>query len=200
MSVRCYKISVVDNNWLVRCLVGWLVGWLVGNAVFSETALRIFLIFCMKLGDYKGRKVTEPDFWKKFLIWRYSRKGLQISPKSDTLIFFSKTALTIFLVFGLKLVLNMTFNLNETYFSQNLQFRDIWPQNCKKNAEIEVFGHFLDFASLVFLDFAHNDRWAWRLVAFLRFDGPANVILFFPKEHVHTLNSKKLKIWHVFYC
>ena len=94
------------------------IGWLVGNAVFSETALRIFLIFCMKLGDYKGRKVTEPDFWKKFLIWRYSRKGLQISPKSDTLIFFSKTALTIFLVFGLKLVLNMAFNLNETNFSE----------------------------------------------------------------------------------
>ena len=64
-----------------------MVGWLVGNAVFSETALRIFLIFCMKLSDYKCRKVIEPDFWKKFLIWRYSRKGLQISPKSDTDIF-----------------------------------------------------------------------------------------------------------------
>ena len=96
---------------------GWLVGWLVCNAVFSETALRIFLIFCMKLGDYKGRKVTEPNFWKN-LIWRYSQKGLQISPKSDTLIFFSKTAVTVFLVFGLKLVLNMTFNSNETYFSE----------------------------------------------------------------------------------
>ena len=35
---------------------------LVGNAVFSETALRIFLIFCMKLGEYKCRKVTTPDF------------------------------------------------------------------------------------------------------------------------------------------
>ena len=64
-----------------------MVGWLVGNAVFLKTALMIFLIFYMKLGDYKGRKVTEPDFWKKFLIWRYSRKGLQISPKSDTDIF-----------------------------------------------------------------------------------------------------------------
>ena len=41
----------------------------------------------MKLGDYKGRKVTEPDFWEIFLIWRYSSKGLQISPKSDTDIF-----------------------------------------------------------------------------------------------------------------
>ena len=46
-------------------IIGWLVGWLVGNTVFSEMALRIFLIFCMKLGDYKGRKVTKPNFWKK---------------------------------------------------------------------------------------------------------------------------------------
>ena len=52
--MRSYKIGIVGNN--------WLVGWLVGNAVFSETALRIFQIFCMKLGDYNGRKVTEPDF------------------------------------------------------------------------------------------------------------------------------------------
>ena len=43
-------------------IIGWLVAWLVGNAVFSETAIRIFLIFCMKLGNYKGRRVTEPDF------------------------------------------------------------------------------------------------------------------------------------------
>ena len=48
-SARSYKIGVVGN-------------WLVGDAVFSETAQRIFLIFCMNLGDYKGRKVTEPDF------------------------------------------------------------------------------------------------------------------------------------------
>ena len=33
----------------------------------SETAHFFFLIFCMKLGHYKGTKVTEPDFWKK--IW-----------------------------------------------------------------------------------------------------------------------------------
>ena len=111
-----------------------IIGWLVGNAVFSETALKIFLIFCMKLGDYKGRKVTEPDFWKKFLIWRYSRKGLQISPKSDTLIFFSKTALTIFLVFGLKLVLNMTFNLNETYFSEKFAIWRYLTSKLSKNS------------------------------------------------------------------
>ena len=120
----------------VLLVIGWLVGWLVGNAVFSETALRIFLIFCMKLGDYKGRKVTEPDFWKKFLIWRYSRKGLQISPKSDTFIFFSKTALTIFLVFGLKLVLNMTFSLNETCFSEKFV---IWRYLTSKSSKKKFF-------------------------------------------------------------
>ena len=49
-SVMSYRIGVVGNNWLVV------------YAVFSETALRNFLIFCMKLGDCKGRKVTEPDF------------------------------------------------------------------------------------------------------------------------------------------
>ena len=124
---RSYKIGVVDNN--------WLVGWLVGNALFSEMALRIFLIFYMKLGDYKGRKVTEPNFWKN-LIWRYSQKGLQISPKSDTLIFFSKTALTIFLVFGLKLVLNMTFNLNETYFSEKFA---IWRYLTSKSSKLGCF-------------------------------------------------------------
>ena len=50
-------------------------------------AERIFLILCSKLEEYKGRKVTEPDFFKKFLIWRHLQKPLQISPKSDTLIF-----------------------------------------------------------------------------------------------------------------
>ena len=139
-AARSYKSALL--------IIDWLFGWEVGNAVFSEKALRIFLIFCMKLGDYKGRKVTEPNFWKN-LIWRYSQKGLQISPKSDTLIFFSKTALTIFLAFGLKLVLNMTFNLNDTY--------------CAKLRFLAIFSTLL--ASLVFLDFAHNDRYAWCLAS-----------------------------------
>ena len=41
-----------------------IIGWLVDNAVLSETALMIFLVFCTKLGDYKVRKVIEPDFSK----------------------------------------------------------------------------------------------------------------------------------------
>ena len=121
-SARSYKIGVVGNNWLVS------------NAVFSETGLKIFLIFCIKLGDYKGRKVTKPDFWKKFLIWRYSRKRLRISPKLDTLICgwlvgnsdFSETALRIFLIFCMKLV---------DYKSRKFTEPDIW----KKNIDLEIF-------------------------------------------------------------
>ena len=52
--MRSYKVGVVGNR-------------LVGNAVFSETAPRNFLVFSMKLGDYKGRKKTEPGFLKKIL-------------------------------------------------------------------------------------------------------------------------------------
>ena len=87
-SARSYRIGVVGNN--------WLLGWLVGNAVFSEMARRIFLIFCLKLGDYKGRKVTELDFWKKFLIWRYSRKRLA---PNQTLWYFSQKRLPRFFWF-----------------------------------------------------------------------------------------------------
>ena len=45
-------------------------------------------------------------------------------------------------------------------FQKKLQFRDIWPQNREKIVQIEVLGHFLEFALLVFPDFAHSDRWA----------------------------------------
>ena len=47
---------------LVIPIIVWFAGWLAGNAVFSEIVLKIFLNFCMALGDYDGRKVTEPDF------------------------------------------------------------------------------------------------------------------------------------------
>ena len=36
-------------------------------------------------------------------------------------------------------------------FQKNLQFQDIWPRTCQKIAQIEVFGHFFNFASLVSL-------------------------------------------------
>ena len=116
--------KMFPNEPKIRHFDIWLVGWLVRNAVFSKTALKIFLIF--KLGDCKDRKLTERDFWKKLLIWRYSLNPLEI---------------------------------------------------CSKIAQVEVVGHFLDFASLVFHDFTHYDRWAWCLVIFLQFASPVNVFL-----------------------
>ena len=72
----------------------------------------------------------------------------------------------------------MTFNLNETYFSEKFAiWRYLTSKSSKKIAQIEVFGHFLDFPLLVFLDFADNDRRA-SLVVFLQFAGPVNVLLF----------------------
>ena len=55
-SERSNRIVVVGNN--------WLFSWLVGNAVFSETALRIFLIFHMTLGTIKVEKSQNPIFEK----------------------------------------------------------------------------------------------------------------------------------------
>ena len=94
---------------------------------------------------------------KKIFIWRYSQKSLQISPKSDTLIFFSKTALTIFLVFGLKLVLNMTFNLNKTYFSEKSA---IWRYLTSKSLKLVVFRQFAGPVSVLFnIKFFHFSLW-----------------------------------------
>ena len=45
----------------------------VRNALFSELALRIYLKLCMKVGGYKGSKVTESDFPEK--LWN-SRSGV----------------------------------------------------------------------------------------------------------------------------
>ena len=144
-----------------------VIDWLVGNAVSSETALRIFLIFCMKLGDYTGRKVTEPDFWKKFLIWRYLEKGLQISPKSGTHIFL-KNSYNDFFGFGLKLVLNMTFNLNQTYFSEKLV---IWRYLTSKLSKSYPNWGFWPFSRLCIISFPC-------LVVFLQLTSPVNVLLF----------------------
>ena len=70
-------------------------------------------------------------------------------------------------------------------FQKNLQFGDIWPQmskSPKKIAQIKVFGHFLDFAWLVFLDFPHTDRWAWFIVVFLQFAGSVNAFLLIERK------------------
>ena len=113
--------------------IGWLVGWLVGNGVFSETALRIFLIFCLKLGDYKGRKVIEPDFWKSSWFRDVLEKVSKLA-QNQTLWYFSQKQLHwFFLIFGLKLVLNMTYNLNEIYFLEKIAIWRYLASKLSKN-------------------------------------------------------------------
>ena len=41
-------------------------------------------------------------------------------------------------------------------FQKNLQFGDIWPPDRQKIAQIEVYGHFLNFTTLDFLEFEWN--------------------------------------------
>ena len=106
-----------------------MVGRLVGNAVFSETALGIFLIFYMNLGKYKGRKVIEPDFWKKSLIWIYSRKGLQISVGwlvGNAVL--PETALRTFLMFCMKLGDYKGRKVTESDISWFRDIREIVPE------------------------------------------------------------------------
>ena len=133
----------------------------------------------MKLGDYKGRKVTEPDFWKKKYWFGDTFKKVSKLAQNQTLWYISEKRLQqFFLVFGLKFVLNMTFNFSETYFSEKIAIWRHFTSKSSKNCQTGSFGPSLDFGSLVFLDFAHNDRWTWCLVAFLQFTGPVNVFLF----------------------
>ena len=70
----CYRVSykfgprVYPRGYYVITHVRQSVRPLVRPSLnISETALRIFLIFCLKLVHHKGTKVTEPDFWKKIL-------------------------------------------------------------------------------------------------------------------------------------
>ena len=66
----------------------FLILWII-----SESAWPILLIFCMKSGFNKRRKVTEPDFWKNILEFHIWRKTWS---QTDSFRIFSKTALRIF--------------------------------------------------------------------------------------------------------
>ena len=134
--------------------------WFVGNAVFSEKATRIFLIFCIKLGNIEVEESQSLNFEKNCWFGDISEKLSKLEQIRHFHIL-SKVALTIFFSFLPELVLNMTFNLNETYFHKNFQFGHFWPRNCQKIAQIAVYGYFMDFVSLVFLDFAIDGRDVW---------------------------------------
>ena len=135
--------------------------WFVGNAVFSEKAIRIFLIFCIKLGNIEVEESRSWNFEKNCWFGDIGEKLSKLEQIRHFHIFVKSGSNDFFFFFYLMLVLNMTFNLNETYFHKNLQFGHFWPQNCQKIAQIVVYGYFMDFVSLVFLDFAIDGLDVW---------------------------------------
>ena len=132
---------------MLLVIIGWLFCWLVGKAVFSETAWRIFLIFWIsQLG------IEEKNSWFGDICENVSKLA-----QNQTL-FFSKLALTIFWVFGLKIVLNITFYLNETYFWEKFA---IWRYLTPK---LSTFGCFLTIRSSSQCILDHNKIWVFIMI------------------------------------
>ena len=108
-----YKITAVNNT---------IPGRFVSKHFYEKSALRISQIFHMNVHHYKGKKRTRPFFPKKFSFSLYGLFQAQNGPKSGSLPNCSKTALTIFLIFCMKLLLNETFQMVQTGFSRKFWF------------------------------------------------------------------------------
>ena len=70
----------------------------------------------------------------------------------------------------------------------------------KKLPKLRFFGHFLDFASLVYFDFTLNDRWVWCLVVFFQFTSPVNVFLLLLLLFINKTLFMPLKLIQLFFC
>ena len=112
----CYKFTPVRQS------VSASVCLSVSDAKLEQLALRIFLIFWIQLGDDKCRKVTKSVFWKKLSLTPFfgGKRG-QKGVKKGSLNFFSKTALRILLIFGMKLRLYKGFILAEAVFWKKIK-------------------------------------------------------------------------------
>ena len=84
----------------LEILGSWSV---VGFQKLRKTAPRIFLVFCMKLGDQKVRKITRPDFRKKISILRFLAFYGQNGLKSDSLSIYSKMVPPILLILHIQI-------------------------------------------------------------------------------------------------
>jgi len=67
-----------------------------------KTLHSISLGFCMKLDIHKGKKVTEMDFFIKFLIFRNLGLKVDFGPKTGFFEIYKRTLHTIFLIFCMK--------------------------------------------------------------------------------------------------
>ena len=81
-SARSYKIGVVASNWLVV--------WLVGNVVFSETALRIFLIFLHEVRGLIKAEKSQSQIFEKNSWFGDIREKLSKLAQNQTLWCFSQ--------------------------------------------------------------------------------------------------------------
>ena len=135
VTVLNFQLSL-QPKMSVRPLVSPLVSLSIQK--FWKTALTIFLIFGMKLGDNKPRKVTEPDFSKKISLAQIWAKRAQNGPKSRFFIFFCKTALTIFLILCMKLGDYKGYHSAKKTFSGKISFGPNWARNGPNGPEIYV--------------------------------------------------------------
>jgi hypothetical protein len=112
----------------------------------QKTALTIFLIFGMKLGDHKWRKLTEPDFARKLRFSRIWARRSVSGPKNQ---FFSNIGMW-------PLVWNRrTSGLRKKCFRPNLAFWvEIWSQKANFLAKFlkkKIFFQKFFFSNLAIL-------------------------------------------------
>ena len=126
----------------------------VRDAKLEKLALRIFLISCMKLGDHKGRKVTEPDFSKKFSLCPKRAICAQNGLFSNLFEIFSETALTIFQLFCTKLGDNMAFQLVQSAILGKCSFGPKTGYSpCAQCAHFRRFQDYIQIGPSVFFRF-----------------------------------------------
>ena len=80
-SKLCYKLSfskISSERFIIIIFGPPGTGRVHSN--FWKTAHQFFLIFCMKLKGHKGRKLTELDFFRKFLFGRQGGQKVKIGP------------------------------------------------------------------------------------------------------------------------
>ena len=117
---------------------------------------QIFLIFCIKLAYYKRFKVTKPDFRKKNVLAQNWAKRAQNGPKTRFLVIFSRKNHQILLILHIMIedhdiqqvvVGKVLKKISRPKIGAN------GPKTSPKQAQNEVFGHFLEKKSLDLADF-----------------------------------------------
>ena len=97
--------------------------------------------------------MTEPDFWKKIWFRGYGPKRGQNGPNSDPFQFFSKSSLTIFLVFCMQIDFYKGLILHQTACSAKFRFRGYGPKRGQNGPNSDPFQFFSRCSLTIFLVF-----------------------------------------------